>query len=86
MKKRIMIFTLILALALASAATAYAGSSYITDGKSLRGRDFTDIPVLAERLDRVFAGAPDMYLDARCQSLAPAELGSRGVPLGRRIM
>ena len=83
MKKRIMIFTLILALALASAATACAGSSYITDGKSLRGRDFTDIPVLAERLDRVFAGAPDMYLDARCQSLAPAELGSRGVPLGK---
>lgn len=81
--KRLITALLAAALFLTPALPAHAASSYIRDASRLRGADYTNIPALASALDTVFSGAPKMYADIRCTTLAPAPIGSRNVPLGR---
>lgn len=82
MKKRITSLALALLMLLALPQAAMASSRYVTGADSLRGGDYTSVPEIAEKLDRIFSGELDMYTDIRCSSPASAPVGSRNVPLG----
>ncbi len=78
MKKRAVLcmLTALLVLSLAAPASARGESA------PLRGADYTDIPELAEKLDRVFAGSPVLYSDIRCRTPVRADLNTGAVPPG----
>ncbi len=51
--------------------------------ENVRAADFTDIPILIQRLDRVLSGDVELYGDIHCTSPVRAPLNTRSTPLGK---
>ena len=81
-KKLICILLLITAICTTVPSAGAASYSYITDPARADGSDYTDIPALAQALDRIFSGTVAMYSDLKCTTLVRAPLGTRTVPVG----
>lgn len=82
MKKRIFKLALAALMLLTAVFPALGGGGAAAAGTA-KSSDFTSIPALAERLDRVLAGDVSLYGDIHCTALVPAPLNTRAVPLGR---
>ncbi len=81
MKRRIAHYILTALLTLTLAAPAVGFNAAAVD--NIKSTDYTNIPVLAERLDRVLSGDVELYGDIHCSSNVRAPLNTRAVPLGK---
>lgn len=79
------ILSLILFFALAIFAVPFLSTeanaldAVITDASDVNGRDYTDSPALADKLDAIFAGEAGVYYDYSCTDLVDTSLGSSPV-------
>jgi len=73
MKKRAV--SLLLSLCILLCYTITADALRITDSSAVRGSDYTNRPLLAEKLDRIFDGDIDIYAERSCVNEVSMPLG-----------
>lgn len=83
MKQKILSFILFFSLAICAlpllSTRADALDTVITDVSDVEGRDYTDSPALAHKLDAIFEGEAGVYYDYSCTDLVDTPLGSSPV-------
>ena len=83
MKHKFLSFILLFTLAFFTfpllTTEAHALDTVITDASDVSGRDYTDSPALADKLDAIFEGEAGVYYDYSCTALVDTALGSSPV-------